>query len=502
MSHGMTVMMNALGNQDYFRGRSGQGSSPLATSGASAAPVPSQGGNVTQGNAPRGSFSYSSSVEVSFSSDALRMAYSSKTEFSFTYSGTAEIARPAPAQAMQSPGDSAKNILNFVEERLKSLQANGASPEDLQKALDDGLSGYVAGRDQAVDMLKGYGLYQGPIKDGVEQTTALVQKGVEDLAKKYLGTGAGSTATGTEVPPAAPAPVAPAPAVTSSTSTATSTASSNPTPAPNQTPSVDEEPTTPSVSRYRAKLYNEDTLDMTVTTRDGDKVTISISALQALQVNGADWTGMTGFAGLQGDGSLSSVKGMNSQSSLFQVDGQLDDGEKAALDGLIASVMDLADSFYGGDMASALDKASQLQLDPAELSSMALDMTQTRYMRASTATYQDIAGLGGNNALGNNAPGNVVPYANQQGNRRGHALEGLGDYMRNLRELGHRADNLRHPRDFINELFSAAFAQRDAAGQGGPLGMMRVDELHRSLVNTAVPQAPVTTPAPEQRAAA
>lgn len=458
-------MMNALGYQDYFRGHGCQGGAPMCSGQKGMASTPAQGGS----NVVQGSFSYSSSVEVSFSSDAMQMAYSSKTEVSFTYSRAAEIARPAPAQAIQSPEDSAANILNFIEERLKSLKAGGASVEDMQKALDDGLGGYQTGRDQAIDILKGYGMYEGPIKSGVEKTTALVEKGIDELGKKYLGA---ATAVPESAAPVQPAKQVAVPAAVSSTPAK-----------PVSVPSDDDEQATavPSVSRYRAKLYNEDTLDMTVKTRDGDTVTISISALQALRVNGADWTGMTGFAGLQGDGSLSTFKGMYSESMLFEVDGELDDAEKAALDELIASVMDLADSFYGGDMAAALDKASQLALDPAELSSMALEMTQTRYMRASAATYRDIAGFGGRGESGVSAP---------QASQRGRDFDGLGDYVRNLRDLGNRAGNLMNPKDFINELFSAAFAQMDVARKSSPLGLERIDALHRGLVDGALKNEP------------
>jgi len=439
---------------------------------------------------------------VSFSSDAMHLAYSQKTEVSYSFSSqAAEVSRPSPAESMQSPETSAQNILKFVDDRLKTLKAEGASPEEMKKALDDGLKGYQTGRDQAIDILKGYGMYEGPIKAGVEKTTDLVTKGIEALGKTYLGTG--STAPAPTTPaPTTPAPTAPAPTAPTTPTTGSTPAPTTPAPTTPTTPTTpvddDDEPTNtiPSVSRYRAKLYTEQTLDLTVQTRDGDTITISIEALQKMHVNGADWNGMTGFGGLQGDGSLQSFKGMNSESTLFNVDGELDDAEKAALDDLVGSIMDLADSFYGGDMAEAMDKASQLSLDPAELSSMSLEMTQTQYMRASTATYRDVAGYGSDQSQ--NAQG-----TQRSGHGSSHGLGGLADYVKTLREMAEKASSMKNPKDFINELFAASFAQLDAAQQKpSPLSLERTDSLHRQIVDGALAAQPQPQPEAKKAAAA
>jgi hypothetical protein len=486
-------MMQALGYKDLLSGgyynRCGNNTNTPTTPATPTTPTTPQ----PPANGMQGSFSYKSSVEVSFSSDAMHMAYSQKTEVSFSFtSQAAEVSRPSPAESMQSPETSAQNILKFVDDKLKAMKADGASPEEMKKALDDGLKGYETGRDQAVDILKGYGMYEGPIKAGVEKTTELVKKGFEELGKTYLGTG-----TATPAPaPTTPVPTTPAPTTPTTGSTPTAPAPTTPT-----TPDDDDDDSSvPSVSRYRAKLYTEQTLDLEVQTRDGDTIRISIEALQKMRVNGAEWNGMTGFAGLQGDGTLESFKGMYSESSLFEVDGELDDAEKAALDDLIGSIMDLADSFYGGDMADAMDKASQLSLDPAELASMSLEMTQTQYMRASTRTYQDVAGYG--------SDGNTNTQGTQRaGGQANHGLAGLIDYVKSLREMAEKAGNMKSPKDFINELFAASFAQLDAA-QHKPngLGLERTDSLHRQLVNGALAEPaqaqPAEEPAKTQQAAA
>jgi hypothetical protein len=439
-------MLQALGYRDLISaGRCGQAAMPARNPGCGAT------GSNRAGVAVQGA------IEVRISSTAVQLAYTQKIEVQLALpQSVAQIARPAAAQSMQSPETSAHNILNFVEDRLASLKAAGASPEQLQKTLDDGLKGFETGRDQAIDILKGYGMYDGPIKAGVEKTTELVKQGVEELAKAYLPA-AQAPAAG-----AAPAPATPTEAVKSGgTVAAPATSGSN--------------TVLPSVNRYRASFSTGQTLDLTVQTRDGDTIRISIQSLQKLRVSGAQWNGMTGFAGLQGNGTLESFRGLYSESMLFEVDGELDDAEKAALDDLLVSIMDLADSFYGGDMAAAMDKAMQLAFDPQELTSMALNMTQTRYMRASAASYHDIAGLG----------------AGAAGERRASrpVLTGLGDYVKRLLHTAEKASGMKNPQQFINELFSARFAQRDAMQpRHGPMKLEHIDALHRQLVEAAMSQ--------------
>jgi len=166
---------------------------------------------------------------------------------------------------------------------------------------------------------------------------------------------------------------------------------------------------------------------------------------------------------------------------------------------LVGNVMDLADSFYGGDMSAALDKASHLSLDPSELASMSLNMTQTQYVRASS-TYRDVAGYG---ADGNSAQ---APQASKSPSGNGlssnsNGLSGLADYVKNLRDLIDKAGNVKNPKDFINDLFAASFAQLDAAGQKqSSQGLGGTDSLHRQIVDgtTATPQSDSPQSEPEQ----
>lgn len=82
----------------------------------------------------------------------------------------------------QSPEATAKNILGFVKNGLSSLASQGASSERLQQRLDAAKEGIEKGYKEAVEILKGLGLYDEQLKGEVEEGRKLVDSGLESLA--------------------------------------------------------------------------------------------------------------------------------------------------------------------------------------------------------------------------------------------------------------------------------------------------------------------------------
>lgn len=83
----------------------------------------------------------------------------------------------------QSPEATAKNILGFVKNGLSSLASQGASSERLQQRLDAAKEGIEKGYKEAVEILKGLGLYDDQLKGEVDEGRKLVDAGLEDLGK-------------------------------------------------------------------------------------------------------------------------------------------------------------------------------------------------------------------------------------------------------------------------------------------------------------------------------
>lgn len=245
-----------------------------------------------------------------------------------------------------SPEKVADRVMGFVEQRLKSEAASGASPEKLQQLLDQARSGVQKGFDEARKILDGMGVLKDKIASDIDDTFKRIQQGFAGLDKLYgsvpsAGEGNGVTPT--------------------------------------------------SSDRFAAVA---ESFELNITTRDGDRLRVSVAEASAA------W---------------SRTEGANSQSGSLQiggwqveVEGELDDQEKAALEKLFSQVQDLSNSFYSGDMAGAFDRAMALDMDSSQLASMSLRLTQTS-VRQATDTYGSVSSQGGQSASAVN--GALTDYA-------------------------------------------------------------------------------------------
>ncbi|WP_344797151.1 DUF5610 domain-containing protein [Litoribacillus peritrichatus] len=129
--------------------------------------------------------------------------------------------------------------------------------------------------------------------------------------------------------------------------------------------------------------YREQSGVVQIKTNDGDTVTISLAsvdyeAASYRQTQDSEQFGYTAYSG--------------SQFSV-SVDGDLDEGELTALYDFLGQVDGVAQSFFDGDLGSALDQAMNLSYDTSELASFALDFSYTE-VSASTRAYQNVQDLG------------------------------------------------------------------------------------------------------------
>ncbi|WP_070886414.1 DUF5610 domain-containing protein [Pseudomonas sp. D1-3] len=245
-----------------------------------------------------------------------------------------------------SPEKVADRVLGFVEQRLKSEAASGASPEKLQQLLDQARSGVQKGFDEARKILDGMGVLKDKVATDIDDTFKRIEQGFAGLDKLYGGvpaTGGNSGVTPT------------------------------------------------SSDRFAAVA---ESFELNITTRDGDRLRVSVAQASAA------WSRTEG-AGSQ-SGSLQ-IGGWQ-----VEVEGELDDEEKAALGKLFDQVQDLSNSFYSGDMAGAFDRAMALDMDSSQLASMSLRLTQTS-VRQATDTYGAVSNQGGQPASATN--GALTDYA-------------------------------------------------------------------------------------------
>lgn len=242
-----------------------------------------------------------------------------------------------------TPEKVAGRILGFIEQRLQSEAAAGADPAKLDKLLTQAREGVEKGFAEARKILDGMGVLKGQVAGDIDDTYKRIQDGFGDLDKRF-----GSAA------PSAPDKVA--------------------------------------VAGYSERFSAlAETFDLSVTTRDGDRLRISVAQASA------SWS-QSSFAA-SSDGKTTTVSGSSQSGSMriggWQVDveGELDDDEIKALEKLFSQVQDLSDKFYAGDLAGAFDRAMALDMDGEQLASMSLRLTQTS-VRQSTDAYGAVAGQG------------------------------------------------------------------------------------------------------------
>lgn len=281
-----------------------------------------------------------------------------------------------------APARVAETVLGFIEGRLQQARADGADTTQLEKLYDQARKGVEQGFAEARKILDGMGVLKGKVAEDIDDTYNRIQSGMSDIAQRLL-------------------------------------------------PGRDQV----SVANYSSLVALSESFELSVTTREGDRLRISIaqaSVSAATVEKTAD--GFAGSAGML-------------QVGQFQVaiEGQLNNDERAALESLLGQVQELASRFYAGDLTGAFDRALALDLDGTQLASMSLSLTQTSVRQVSEA-YRSVAGQ-------------AAPVSAVNNQLRDYA-EGLLQALRSASEVS--SDGL----SFLEQLLRGGFALDERFDQG------------------------------------
>lgn len=284
-----------------------------------------------------------------------------------------------------APAKVAERILGFIGGRLESQKAAGADTTQLQKIYDQAVKGVEQGFAEARKILDGMGVLVGNVAADIDKTSDLIQSGLADMAGRLL-----------------PKSTEPTPSLSA------------------------------SASRFEAQSQ---TFELAVTTREGDRLRISVAQASASLTSGQMVTG-----GVRVQGERIQVGGWQ-----VDIEGDLNDQERESLTVLLGQVQELSDQFYAGDYTGAFDRALQLKLDGSQLASMSLNLTQTS-MRQVSQTYGRVAGQ--------DAPSSAVN-------------SDLRDYATGLLEALRQSNELTPtPGDLLRELLKGGFAMDERFDQG------------------------------------
>ncbi|MBK1691898.1 hypothetical protein CKO33_06920 [Ectothiorhodospira mobilis] len=218
-----------------------------------------------------------------------------------------------------TPEKVSRRIAGFVETGLVSARSRGASEADIQSLREAALRGVEKGFADAREILAGLDLLNGRIAGDVDRTERLTLEALDALPRM----------------PESPAPAA-------------------------------------ATTLQMAERYQQArSLDLALTTRDGDQVRIRFRHQEGSQLQaGAMARGGDSAAWLD-------VSRYQETGYRFSVQGELDEGERQAIQALVQDVTGLAGEFFNGDIQAAFARVDDLRFDGGELAGMRLDMTRT-----------------------------------------------------------------------------------------------------------------------------
>ena len=373
----------------------------------------------------------SSAYMVSINSDQQQTAvtYSRESQTTHSVERTSEIQEP-PALL-----DGARNILHFIEQRVASEHAAGAPLEDLATLLEQGLSGFIQGYDEAMGILGEKEMLNDTVSTSVSLLYQQVVDGIADLRHTYLGEERTETtdASTQQTTPLTLTEETPTSANTQSYLASNGSQLSTAIESPlqdllagigKQSDSqlitlLDSLEKIEGVKEYAAQYAETQKFEFTLTTADGDSITII--ADRASQASAASYTGDNSQANIN--------QKSDSQSFSFHINGDLDEGEITAINDLLQQVMSLSEEFYNGDVGAAYEAALDMNYDSSEITSYALQLKQTESYQVAAA-YDAVAG--------NNSPAATDALDL-------HALfEKIGDYAQQVLQSITEPDNYQH----------------------------------------------------------
>lgn len=341
-----------------------------------------------------------------------------------------ETGKIAPADELSKK--SADTILGFIERHLQSKRADGATSEELSNTLAAALKGFEQGYSGAIDSLGGLGSLPNNVADGIAETGSLVRAGIADLKKEFTTDASPQNET-----------------VAGANRGDNNEAASAPQYTSQRKVSGFSEVQTVAAS-YAESYRRHETVDLQLKTNDGDIVTLSFSAGHSAELK-------AGFSSDQFSTFYAAQQNSSSSSSFsLSVQGELDDGELAALNELFSDVGSLSSEFFEGDFQTAYAMALDFELDYSEFSQFSLDLALTTHTEV---VGNAVAGQSSDSPAGGAFDAFDLPEIN---NQLFDNLTKMIDQMANLLE---KAEKFGDPQQLLTDLLANQLAQKNLSGQ-------------------------------------
>jgi hypothetical protein len=259
-----------------------------------------------------------------------------------------------------SPEAVASRILGFVGNYIEKQQQQGADDERISSLLDLAQSSIEKGLGLAAEKLSSLNWLTQDVQTGIDDTTVRLNDGMTAMREAFLGT----------------KEVAQTEAVT-------------------------------------ASYERSDAAELTLTTQEGDQVTLNMYALSSSAAGVAK-------VSQNGQQTMASFESTSSRFGFeFAVTGELNDKEQSAISDLVNSLGKTAELFFSGDVQGAMEQALRSGFNSEQLASFTMALQTDQTMKASQ-----------------------VQTAYSRGNGNKAVTEPLVDYRKALEQTMERASNI------------------------------------------------------------
>ena len=258
----------------------------------------------------------------------------------------------------------AKNVLSFVRQELREARDNDASEQQLQGILNQAREGIEQGFSSAKDVLQNRFNYEPRLERQIESAFGKIQRGLERLDNRYspnIDSVTADDTSGRNVPPEDNESVVA-------------------NPPGNSVVQLNQVEFSKTKSVQRSSSF-----DLSIKTQEGDTVTLSIEKFFNKQVSKAAVINNDGFT-VNIDKQVERGKEIS-----YQVSGDINEQEQAAIDALIKKIDRLSDKFYSGNVAGAFQKATRIGIDSEQLANFSLNLQSSKIVEV-TKTYREVQG--------------------------------------------------------------------------------------------------------------
>ncbi len=367
---------------------------------------------------------------------------------------------PPPPEASENKSlfdfeEVAKNVLSFVDKALQKAKSNGADNDMLSGMLAKARQGVEDGFAQARDELDQMGQLNDDLALGIDKSYGAITEGLDKIEQNMFG----------------------APGEVQGLSSAMVGAA------------------------YQASYSYERSSALSITTNDGDKVTINFAEAMAYQRSEA--AAVYGAGDGEGNGAVGASYQMSESrfhgvGFSFSVEGDLDEDEKAAIADLVKNVGKLADEFFNGDLDKAFEQAMELGFDESELSGFALNMSRVETVSVAAA-YQQVAQFdpegNGRGPKGNNGQGNGQGQGVEGRQNLGQMIKPVANYLHDLLSFIEQAkEQLQEGSDLQSLVDQSVGRYLEFRGESDiPSALERFAEFNQRMLGSLEPQSPEDT---------